>query len=235
MIKGIAIINKSTVVSSSDAAKIAAACNLQITRDVAPLWGRSVAGVTYYASESSVPASSAKLYIFDNTDQAGALGYHDETMAGQVYAKVFAKTIIGYGCPILFDSRRPSQVTVSSVVSHEAIELFCNPYVDLWADGTPIPQGSEYAYEACDAVEANVYTVTFALNGANVTASVSNFLTPEYFDTATPKGVKMDYMNLIKTPFTMTPNGYMIVRNGPGTETAIYGAAFPKFLLTAHL
>ena len=254
MIKRIAIINKSTVVSNTDAANIAAACDIQISRDVAPAYSRLPVPVTFYASENSVPVGSAKLYLFDNADQAGALGYHDETMGGVVYAKVFAKTIANYGLPIVYDPSHKTRITVSTVVSHEALELFCDPYVDLWADGTTIAQGSEYAYEVCDPVEADVYqikTTTGAVPtkisnifskfgnipasaATGVTVSVSNFVYPEYFDTATPKGTKIDYMGLLKTPYTMTPNGYLIVRQSGGVISEIFGASYPEFLKEYH-
>ena len=230
MFNRIAIINKSTVVSNANANIMAAVCNLQLSRDVAPAWGRTSVPVAFYATESSVPAGAAKLYIFDTTTQMGTLGYHTETFSGQVFATVFAKTITNYGLPILYNPSNKSSVTVSSVVSHEVIEMFCNPYVDLWADGPTISAGSQYAYEACDAVEANMYQITVFVAPSNATASVSNFLYPEYFDTATPRGVKKDYLNLITAPFTMTPSGYMIVRDNAGNETALYGEKYPQVL-----
>lgn len=232
MINRIALINKSTSLSNTDLGKAAAACNTQISRDVAPLWGRSSVPVTFYADEKTVPSTAARIYIFDNADQAGALGYHSETMNGIVFGKVFAKTILSYGLPVLYDTKKKTSITISSVISHEVIEMFVNPYINLWTDGTPIAEGSEYCVEACDAVEANVYQINTGYPAVPV--SVSNFVTPEYFDIATPAGKKLDYMNLLKTPFTMTPDGYMIVRNGPGTETEIYGEKYPKFLKDLH-
>lgn len=233
MIKSIAVINKSTVVNPTDFNKMVTACNLQLSRDVAPVWSRISLSVTSYVNESLVPASAAKIYIFDNADQAGALGYHSETMGGLVFGKVFAKTITDYGLPVIYDSRNKNSITVSSVLSHEVIELFVNPYVELWADGPTIPEGNEYAFEACDAVEGDMYQVTVTVtSGRNTTTSivsVSNFLYPEYFDTASTSRTKMDYMGKITAPCTLSTNGYMIVRTG-NNETAVYGAKYPKVL-----
>lgn len=233
MIKSIAVINKSTVVNSTDFSKMVLACNLQISRDVAPAWSRVALSVTAYTNESLVPASAARIYIFDNSDQPGALGYHSETINGIVFGKVFAKTIVNYGLPILYDARNKNSITVSTVLSHEVIELFVNPYVDLWGDGPSIPEGNEYAYEACDAVEGDTYQITVlqTIGKTPVTSivSVSDFLYPEYFDTASTSRNKMDYLGKITSPYTLSTNGYMIVRTGVN-ETAVYGATYPKVL-----
>ena len=253
MIKRFAIINKSTVVNNTDATNMAAACNLQIANHMAPAYNRLPIPVTFYTAENLVPAGSAKIYIFDNTDQAGALGYHDETMGGQVYGEIFAKTIIGYGLPIMYDPKHKGEITVSSVLSHEVCETFADMYVDLWADGTPISQGSEYAYESCDPVESNIYqiSVTYSQNSqlANIfslfnhgavknttlvaTVSVSNFVYPEYFDTASPTGTKLDYLGLVHTPFTMTSGGYLIVRQS-GVVSELFGSSYPAYMKQYH-
>jgi len=230
MIKSIAIINKSTVVNSTDFSKMVLACNLQISRDVAPAWSRVALSVTAYTNESLIPANAARIYIYDNADQAGALGYHSETINGVVFGKVFAKTIVNYGLPILYDARNKNIITVSTVLSHEVIELFVNPYVNLWADGPSITEGNEYAFEACDAVEGDSYQVTVLQTvGKKSIVSVSDFLYPEYFDTASTSITKMDFLGKITSPYTLSTNGYMIVRTGVD-ETAVYGATYPKVL-----
>lgn len=228
MIKRIAIINKSKAVSNDNVNRMTFACNLQLSRDVAPAWGKMAIPVTFYTSESLVPAGSAKIFIFDNADNSGSLGYHGKTVDGLVFGKVFAKTIIDYG----FQTLTSNTITVSSVLSHEVIEIFCNPYVSLWADGTPILEGSQYAFEVCDPVQADAYKVSIKLTkqSPSVIINVSNFIYPEYFNTSSPVGTKLDQMGLIKKPFTITKNGYMIVRNRPGTETALFGSTYPEIL-----
>jgi hypothetical protein len=237
MIRKIAIINKSTVLSNDIAGKIANVCNAQILKDVAPAWGKNPIPVALYTSETGLGTDTARIYLFDNSDQQGALGYHTETMNGYVYGKVFVKTITDYGLPVMYDQNRRNEITVSSVVSHEVIETFCNPYIQLWADGPSISEGSQYAYEACDAVEANVYqlqTVIPPTQGNThpqiVTASVSDFVLPEYFDTASPAGTKLDRLGILTTPFTISNNGYMIVKNNSGNVSEIFGQNYPEIL-----
>jgi len=235
MIKQIAIINKSTIVNSADLAKMVGACNIQISRDVAPAWGRQAVPVISYGTvDAGIPAGSAKIYIFDNADQAGALGYHTETMGGQVFGKIFAKTITDYGLPIIYDGSRRNSITVSSVLSHEVVETFVNPYVNLWSDGPTVAQGNEYVFEACDPVEGDSYQISITTGTTQKTltslVSVSDFVYPEYFDTASPTGTKLDYLSKLRQPFTISVNGYTVVRNASGTETPIYGATLPPIL-----
>lgn len=245
MVSGIGVINLSTVVNQTQASNMVSAVSTQITRDVCPNWGRSAFPVNLYTSTSSVPTGYAIMYIFDNTDQAGALGYHDELMNGRIYGKIFAHTIMSYGCPILYSVTQSSNITVSSVLSHEVIELMMDPYVDLWADGTPVSQGSQYAYELCDPVESNIYTIntTTTSTAAHVvfgppqtvtkisgTVSVSNFVYPMYFDTATPPGTKIDQLHLLSHPYTMTSGGYLIIRDDNGNINEVFGEKYPEFL-----
>lgn len=229
MVKRIAIVNKSTVISAADASKIAIACNIQISRDYCPAWSRTAVPVTLYQSESAVPSDATIVYLLDNSDVDGALGYHDELSNGKVYAKVFAKTTMKYGCPAVYDAKKAKMITVSSVVSHEILEILGNQYCDLWADGPSIAEGNQYAYELCDPVEADVYTVAVG-SYPGTPVSVSNFVYPEYFDTATPKGTQLDQMKTLTKPYTMSKNGYLIVRNASYQISEIFGSTYPDFL-----
>ena len=239
MFTKISVLNKSTCINNNDLSTMIAACNLQITRDFSPSWGKIAIPLVLETTENGLAATGARIYMFDNADQAGALGYHDETMQGLVYARVFAQTIMSYGLSPLYNIANPNNITVSSVLSHEVLEMLGNPYVDLWADG-PLSNGcSEYAYELCDAVESNIYIITVAVprgrTTTNLKVAVSNFLYPQYFDTATQRGTKMDQMGLITHPYTMTSGGYMILRDPRGNEVELFGEHYPEVLKAIHL
>ena len=79
----IAVINRSTVCSDADVASWAAAVQLQVQRDFAPLWGLPGAVVFYGGSLVPPPAYAWQMAVLDDADQAGALGYHDLTATGQ--------------------------------------------------------------------------------------------------------------------------------------------------------
>ncbi len=234
MITKIALINRSTSITNSDLSIIASACATQISRDFGPVWGKNNVPVEATTSDTNLSTNVGRIYIFDNADQAGSLGYHTESINGIVFGRVFARTILNYGLPVLFNQATPNSITVSSVVSHEILELLGNPFVSLWCDGPNNNGYSEYAYEMCDAVEANVYAIntTVVRNRSNVVVkvAVSNFVYPKYFDTASPVGSKLDHLGLLSGPFSMTSGGYMIIRNDSGDINEVFGANYPDVL-----
>lgn len=119
-------------------------------------------------------------------DQPGALGYHDETPNGKPFIKVF---------PIL-DRQDGGELSVT--LSHEVCEALADPNgarASQWSDG------KFWAYEVCDAVEADSYLID------NI--KVSNFVLPPYFEPVkNTKGLKLDWMNLIQKPLEIRPGGY---------------------------
>ena len=94
----VAVKNFSTVVTDAELAKAMPAFQTQVTRDFAPVWGLD-ADLRPLAKKDKTPAEAWLLGVFDNADQAGALGYHDLTKAGQPLGKVFAKTHSHSGRP----------------------------------------------------------------------------------------------------------------------------------------
>ena len=120
-------------------------------------------------------------------DIPGAYGYHDRTPSGQPVLKCFP----------LLDKRdgHPWQVTAS----HELLETLKDPELSLCAQG---PDGNIWAYEVCDAVEADSYLVN------NV--PVSNFNTPCYFEPPEDMtGKKYDWLGKLNGPVpAMTAGGY---------------------------
>ena len=96
----------------------------------------------------------------------GVLGFHTEDPGGKLWGVVAAKPELDSGA-----TATTGDWSVSSVLSHEVLEMFIDPNCNLWAnDG----RGSAYSFEVCDPVEAPTYTV----NGI----SVSNFVSPAWFD-----------------------------------------------------
>ena len=106
----IAFTNESTVLTDPQVKTAIPALQKQITRDFAPIWGVD-ADLSFVPKSSPLPAKSWLIGVFDNSDQAGALGYHDLTEEGLPLAKVFAATDIQY----------KSAWTVTA--SHELLEM----------------------------------------------------------------------------------------------------------------
>lgn len=129
----------------------------------------------------------------DTSDQAGALGYHDLTPAGNPIAKVFAKDDQKYG------------LSLSVTLSHELLEMLVDPYIQNCVfDQTSDTEGTLYSYEVCDAPEDDSFG--YLINGV----LVSDFVFPTWFESGrAPNSVRFDFKNVIKAPLTLAPGGYI--------------------------
>ena len=190
------VINKSTLLKDEDFQAMVEACKIQLDRDVAPMWLRGTWNIVTNQPESV----GYPIVILDNPDHAGALGYHTESPDGKVWGRVFVKPVVDGGGEMLTGS-----LSVAAVLSHEVIEAYCDPNVNLWAD---MNNGKMVCFEACDPVESDSYTV-LTKSGRNV--SVSNFVLPAWFDVQAAPGTKLDFMAKVQKPFTMSTGGYMVV------------------------
>lgn len=188
----VAIINSSTVLTDAQVQAAIPALQTQVHRDFAPVWGTD-ADLTFVPSGSTPPAGAWWLVILDNSDQAGALGYHDVTSDGLPLGKVFAQSDIVNGY----------QWTVTA--SHELLEMLGDPEIDLTVFVQPDAQsGSLYAYEVCDACEADQFG--YQIDGT----LVSDFVFPSWFESfRAPGSTQFDFGNNIKKPFDLLPGGYI--------------------------
>jgi hypothetical protein len=210
----IAILNQSTGVTDADVATMTAAIASQVQSDVAPIWGRAPASVAFYTDSTKIPAGARGIAIVDTIqDQpTGVLGLHAEDQAGQTWGVVAAQPELDNGGTAL-----TGDWSVSSTLSHEVLEMFVDPNCNLWAnDG----QGSVYSLEVCDPVEAPTYTV----NGV----SVSNFVTPAWFDPLAPAGAQFDKLGRLTAGFSILPGGYMTYEL-KGKEQQQWGSAYPNW------
>jgi hypothetical protein len=219
----IALINKSTLISNSDLEIATKALQIQFDLHVAPAFDQKSPAIKFYENVSEVPGYAWVVYMLDNSDQAGALGYHLESN-DKIDGYIFAKPVLDAGGKVLFDTTNPQNVTVSSVLSHEVIEMFGDRFANLWAD---MPSGNEIAYELCDPVQGDSYQID--VNGTIV--NVSNFVFPNYFNMqgTSQDNDPFDYLKKLSAPFTMTAGGYMIVRT-TGTTSQVMGAELPKWV-----
>ena len=192
----IAILNQSTLVSDQDAMTITEAVATQVRLDAAPLWDRAPAVVEFYADASAVPATAHGIALVDTIQHQpqGVLGFHTENHGGKVTT---------------------GDWSVSSVLSHEVLEMFIDPNCNLWAsDG----KGSAYSVEVCDPVEAPSY----AVDGV----SVCNFVTPAWFDPMAPATAQFDKLGQLAAPLSILPGGYVVYQSG-GQEHQEFGHDFP--------
>lgn len=209
----ILVVNQSTLVKADDFTRMVAACETQLRRDLAPSWARLPWPVRAYDGDlDKIPPTSFSIVVLDSSDQAGALGYHSEE-GGRIFGRVFAGPTLAAGGSVLGASGNSDAVSVT--LSHEVCEAFVDPYACYWSDGPERPEGSEYALEVCDPVEADTYDVGGVL--------VSSFVLPDWFNAQMAQGAfPVDHLGRCSGPFAMTAGGYLVVRSAPGQEHEVF-------------
>lgn len=141
----VAVINASTVLNADQVKATLPALQTQVHRDFAPAWGVD-ADLSFVPPGSKPPPTAWWLTVLDDSDQASALGYHETTNEGLPLAKVFARTAMQDG------------VNWTVTASHELLEMLADPEINLTVFVQPTDTtGTLYAYEVCDACEADQY------------------------------------------------------------------------------
>lgn len=184
----IAVKNISSVVSDDELSAALPAFQTQVSRDFAPVWGLD-AQLELVTKDQKTPPGAWLLLVCDNSDQAGALGYHDLSSTGTPLGKVFAKT------EALYDGNW----TVT--FSHELLEMLADPNINLTAFDEA--NARLYAYEVCDAVEDDQFAYT--IDGV----LVSDFVYPSWFEPFGPAGAVYNYQKTVTAPFELLPGGYI--------------------------
>lgn len=190
---------------------IASALEKQLYQHYAPFWqadGMNVR-VTDLSHPSLRDSSVAPLIVYDDPDEPNALGYHSIT-EGRVYGKAFWSVIQKSG-----GSLSTGANSLSCTLSHEALEMVGNPYVNFWCD---IDDSTQEGIEMSDRVEGDSYVI----DGV----AVSDFLGPRAFREGPGP---YDWMNLLKSPFELRPGGYAIRRKtGQGKVFNVWGVNYPE-------
>lgn len=191
----------------------------QSAEHVSPWW--ETTPDTFAAFDTIAEAETANAAVFhivdDIPEAPDALAYHTLDNTFRPMLRLGWNVVKKYGGA--FASGPQSCV---SVMSHEAIETKMNPYVNRWvdmADGV-----AEVSHEACDPVEGDHYDIVLA-DGATYdgTYSVSNFVGPRWFESGPGP---YDFCGKVSQPFGMSPNGYMVIRQGgpQGKTSQLFGA-----------
>jgi len=189
----IAVINASTVLTDSQVQNVVPALQKQVSEHFYPAWGVD-AKLTFIPQGTNPPAGTWWLTVLDDSDQAGALGYHDLTNEGLPLGKVFAGTDLKYG----------SEWTVTA--SHELLEMLGDPNINLtvFVQKPNDNSGRLYAYEVCDAVEAD--NLSYKIGST----LVSDFVYPSWFeDFRAPNSTQFDYGQHVTQPLQLAPDGYI--------------------------
>ena len=201
----ISVVNLSAEISDEEAQLVLRAINRQISEDFQPYWGMSgsmrLEGRAGEAPQRENPPElrgDAVVYLWDEADVDGAIGYHEENDAGLPCGFVFTQ--------IAQDIGEPWSVTLS----HEALELIGDANVNKLAAG-PHPGDPDrwvlHWYEMCDAVQSDKYTVDGVV--------LSNFVLPLYFTPGEQTAGRNDFLGRrtgnepTLQSFGVNPGGYV--------------------------
>ena len=180
------------------------AINRQTAEDFEPYWSLGAtlrlegkSGEKPQKQDLADMRGDAVIYLWDKTDVAGALGYHEANNRGIPFGFVFTE----------LSKKLGENWTVT--LSHEALELIGDPEVNLLVQGPHPTNPDKYVfhwYEMCDAVQAETYRI----DGVEV----SNFLLPLYFTGSEELGGRNDFLGRtyngkILRSFGVNPGGYI--------------------------
>jgi hypothetical protein len=189
----VSIINESTVLSDEQIQSIVPALQTQVSQHFAPPWGVD-ADLTFVGKGQAPQSGEWWLAILDDSDQAGALGYHETTSEGLPCGKVFARTDLD------------NHLSWSVTISHELLEMLADPDINLTTFIQDTAKtGKLYSYEVCDPVEDDQFS--YLIDGVQV----SDFVLPCYFEPQTSAGSGMyDYGGHLASPVpALLTGGYL--------------------------
>jgi hypothetical protein len=178
-----------------DVALLARALSYQAQYHFQPHWGSS-ATVTPFSASTPIPPDAWQLVLLDDSDQAGALGYHDWTAAGFPIGKVFVETDHKYGA------------LPSVTASHELLEMLADPDISrCYQTGN----ARFHALEVGDPVEADA-------DGYQVYGlQMSNFILPTWFgQNGVPSDGRYDRLGQLTAPLSLRAGGYASYWSGGG-------------------
>ena len=197
----VVLIDRTKKVSFEQLSAVAAALNLQVQRDLAPIWQISAA-VTASPNSTHVSLGTWPIFIVDNLppDEGGV----HLTRHHQPYALVE----LGAGWTI--------------AASHECLEMLVDPSGSRLhasnavgvVDGRvqDVPGKFEYLVEVCDPSESDAFA--YAIDDV----TVSDFYTPRYFDPVGMPNARYSFTGAIKKPRDVLNGGYLSWLN-PETNT----------------
>jgi hypothetical protein len=182
----LAVINESGAIVDADVQKMIPAFTQQWNKDLQPVWGVDTATFTF-VPKGKAPATGSWWVVFlDDSDQAGALAYHDLTNEGLPISKVFVKSILS------------DKSSVSVGATHELCEMAVDPWLNsAYQD----PQGTFWAGEVCDPVEDDQYGYQIG------SILVTDFVSPNWFAHQHANST-IDFKGHAKASFAVLSGGY---------------------------
>lgn len=183
-----AVINESTIADlDAQVTEMMPAMQDQWNNDLAPVWGLEKVVLIRAKREDDAAKNRRWCVFLDDSDQAGALAYHDLTADGMPICKIFARTILQAGEPL------------SVATTHELVESAVDPWLNsAYQD----PQGNFWAGEVADPVEDAQYA--YAGTGG---VTVTDWIYPSWFGHQ-HDAAPYDFRGHLTRPFQIISGGY---------------------------
>jgi hypothetical protein len=182
----IAVINESTVSTDADVQNMLPAFSQQWNTDLKQVWGVDDATFSFVPSGQQPASGSWWIVFLDDSDQAGALAYHDLTDEGLPISKVFVKSILD------------DKSSLSVGATHEMCEMAVDPWLNSAYQDL---QGAFWAGEVSDPVEDDQYG--YEIGGILVT----DFVTPNWFGHQHSQ-TQIDFKGHAMSAFEVLSGGY---------------------------
>ncbi len=188
----VGVANQSATVTDGDVKRLAAALDIQVKRDLKPIW-QVDAEVIPLSDPRTIPRGVHPIMVVDDTPN-GVAGFH-RIEQGVTWAMV--------------NTRRDWRLAAS----HECLEMLVDPtgmkmqpargIAIAGAELQDIDDEFHYVLEVCDPIEDcdHAYDIGGVL--------VSDFYTPEYFDREFQEGVRYSLRGALTRPRQIGRNGYL--------------------------
>jgi hypothetical protein len=191
----VGLVDTTGTVDTQTMAAVAAALNVQVTRDLPKYWPVR-ASVSYLADPRKIPQGVWPVQLVRSLP-ADEGGFH-MTRHNQPYAKVIVT---------------PGSEEWAVDASHETIEMLVDPNgnrlqtsnsIEIANDKIQDGTGRfEYLVEACDPCEADAYT--YMIDGI----AVSDFITPHFYDPDVTPDARYSFTGAVEHPRQVLPGGYI--------------------------
>jgi hypothetical protein len=202
-----------TKVTAAQLEEMTAAINEQMSKDFCPTYGLEAIVWQVNPSGSKVAPGDLVITLMDKDQTVpGALGYHSEENNGVKFGSILVDPCLQYlGSNPL--------VSVAQCLSHECCEAAADIACDVWVLGT---DNNLWAQEVCDPVESATYTI------GDVT--VSDFVTPAFFDDDPLAGSEFDHIGVLKSGFAIDKGGYAVLWTpGQAKPHQVTGDQYPDW------
>jgi hypothetical protein len=200
-------------VTVSQLEEMTTAINEQMSKDFCPTYSMTPLKWSVLPQGGKAKPGDLVITLMDeDKTEPGALGYHSEMNNGVKFGSILVDPCLKYlGANPL--------VSVGQCLSHECCEAAADVACDVWVLGT---DNQLWAQETCDPVESSTYTIG--------SVTVSNFVTPTFFDDQAPAQSRFDHLGALGGAFKVDKGGYAVLwKPGSAKPHQLYGEEYPEW------